>query len=74
MRDVATRAVSSTYYANFTWPESVRVSFTYRLNSSEETSPPCATPARMPRHVDVADWKEAWNAGNQRFHQVRWEV
>jgi hypothetical protein len=41
------------------------MSFTYRLNSTGETSPPWATPASMPRHVDVADWKDVWNFGSQ---------
>jgi hypothetical protein len=41
----------------------------HRLNSAGETSPPWATPARMTRHVDVADWKDV-----QNVHQPRYDV
>jgi hypothetical protein len=44
--------------------------FTFRLNSIEETSPPCATPARMPRRVDVADWKDVWNVRQSRYEDM----
>jgi hypothetical protein len=37
------------------------MSFTYRLNSSGETSPAWTTPVRIARRVDVADCKDVWN-------------
>jgi hypothetical protein len=32
-----------------------------QMKSTGETSPLWATPARMTRRVDVADWKDVWN-------------
>jgi hypothetical protein len=46
------------------------MSFTYRLHSTGETSPPYATPARMPRHVDVANWKDVWNVRQSRYEDM----
>jgi hypothetical protein len=46
------------------------MSFAYRLNSTGETSPSCATPARMPRHVDVAAWKDVWNVWQSRYKDM----
>ena len=46
--NVATRAVSSAHWAISMWREGVGMSFTYKLKSiGEITPPPCATPARM---------------------------
>jgi hypothetical protein len=64
------RAVSSAYGANSTWRDGVGMSFTYRLNSTGVTSPPWATPARMTRHVDVADWKVVWNVRQSRHDDM----
>jgi hypothetical protein len=61
LRDVAARAVSYAYCTSSTCREGVRMSLTYSLKSAGETSPTWAKPARMPRHVDVADWKDVWN-------------
>jgi hypothetical protein len=36
------------------------MSFTHRLSSTGETSPPGATPAPMLRRVDVAELKDDW--------------
>jgi hypothetical protein len=57
----------------------VDMSFTCRLNSTGETSPPWPTQAHMPRHVAMADWKDVWNVRQSRyvrygFHEVRREV
>jgi hypothetical protein len=49
---------------------SVGMSFTYRLNSTWETSPPWATPARMPRREDVAVWKDVWNVRQSRYKDM----
>jgi hypothetical protein len=46
------------------------MSFTYRLNSTGETSPPWATPARMPQRVDVADWKDVWIVRQSRYEDM----
>jgi hypothetical protein len=46
------------------------MSFTYRLNSTGKTSPPWATPARMPRHVDVTDWKDVWNVQQSMYEDM----
>jgi hypothetical protein len=54
-------AVSSAYSGNSTWLEGVGMSFTYILNSTAETSPPWATPARVVRRVDVAELNVFWN-------------
>jgi hypothetical protein len=62
--DVAVRAVSSAYHAVPAWPESVVVLFNYRLNSTEEMGP---LPARMPRRVGVAEWKDVWKVRQARF-------
>jgi hypothetical protein len=43
------------------------MSFTYRLNSTGETSPPCANPALMLRRVDVAELKGDWNVRLWRY-------
>jgi hypothetical protein len=61
------RAVSSAYSANSTWREGAGMSFTYRLNSTGETSPPCVTPALMLRRVDVAELKDDWNVRPWRY-------
>jgi hypothetical protein len=55
------RDVLSAYSANSTWREGADMSFTYRLNSTGKTSPPCATPALMSRRLDVAELKDDWN-------------
>jgi hypothetical protein len=65
LRDVDTRAALSVYCASSTWREGVGMSFTYRLDSTGETSQPWTAPARMPRRVDVADWKDVWNVLSQ---------
>jgi hypothetical protein len=46
------------------------MSFTYRLNSTGETSPPWATTAHKPRRVDVADWKDVWNVRQSRYEDM----
>jgi hypothetical protein len=48
----------------------VGMSFTYRLNSTGEMSPPWATSARMPRRVDVADSKDVWNVRQSRYENM----
>jgi hypothetical protein len=39
--------------------DSVGMSLTYRLERTWETTPLWVTPAWMPQHVNVADWKDA---------------
>jgi hypothetical protein len=46
------------------------MSFTYRLKRTCEIIPPCATPARMPQIVDVADWKDASNVQLFRYDEM----
>jgi hypothetical protein len=61
LRDVAMTAMSSVYGANSMWQEGVAMSFTYRLNSAGETSPPWDTPTRMPhaaRGYPLGDTRE----------------
>jgi hypothetical protein len=43
------------------------MSFTYRLNSTGEKSPPCATPILMLRRVYVAELKYDWNVRLWRY-------
>jgi hypothetical protein len=43
----------------------VGMSLTYRLNTTGETSPPWATPARIFRRVEVADFKNVWTCGDE---------
>jgi hypothetical protein len=61
---MAIRAMSSAYSANLTLREGVGMLFTYRLNSTGEMSLPCASPAHMLRHVDVADLKTCETFGS----------
>ena len=52
--DVATRAVSSGYWASFMWWEDVGISFTNKLKTTEEITLLCSTPARMMRQEEVS--------------------
>jgi hypothetical protein len=52
------------------WREGVGMSFTYRLKSTRKTIPPWATPARIPRHEDVAYWKDVWNVRQSRCEDM----
>jgi hypothetical protein len=46
------------------------MSFTYRLKSTGETSPPCTTSARMLQDGDVADWKDVRNVRQSRYENM----
>jgi hypothetical protein len=49
------------------WQKGAVMSFTYRLNSAGETSPPGATRPLMLRRVDVAELMDDWNVRLWRY-------
>jgi hypothetical protein len=56
-----------------TWqpePEDIIMSFTYRLNGTREESLLCATPAHMPRRVDVVDLKDVSDVWKWRYDDM----